>query len=52
LKPGSGAFFLRLSTGVRVTVETPNVQVVRVEKTCALKRKHIGDDQPMPFQED
>jgi hypothetical protein len=42
---------LCLSTSVRMPMETPNVQVVRVEKPRALKREHIRDGKPAPFED-
>ena len=44
--------FLLLSTAIRVPMETPNVQIVRVEKPRALKDEHIGDRQPLFFEHD
>ena len=39
-----------ISTGIRVTAETFNVQVVRIEKPRAFEGEHIGNSQPVPFE--
>jgi len=40
----------RVSTGIGVPIEAPDVEVVGVEKPRALKREHIRDGQPLPFE--